>query len=414
MKITSVDCHVLLVDEYDSDACSSAQDDFVIVINTDERISGIGETDTNPWVARACVNSPGTHCMGLGLREMLIGEDPLQTERIWQKLYSGSKMTGRRGALICAMGAIDMALWDIKGKALDQPVYQLLGGAVKDRITPYASLLPTGNTLSAYRQSLIDKAIAAKKSGFTAAKLEVCINGPYTHNGLHEDDADVVEIVAACREALGPDFVLMVDVAYCWSNARQALQILKKLEPYKLFFLETPLNIDDLDGYRYLHDHSPIRIAAGEWQNTHWEFLDLADRGMVDVLQPDVGRVGGLTEAMRVGQIAADRGRLIVPHCWKTGIGIAASVHLAATLQHCPYVEFLPGNLSESPLRQSLVEDEIYLQGGQIALPEKPGLGIDLNWDRVAEFAENARRFEVDQPNRARITQRAPASHSHR
>ncbi|MBT4501243.1 MAG: mandelate racemase/muconate lactonizing enzyme family protein, partial [Gemmatimonadetes bacterium] len=115
MKITGIDCHVLLVPDFDSEACSSAQDDLVVVVHTDEGISGIGETDTNPWVARACIRAPGTHCMGLGLEEMLIGENPLQPEAVWQKLYSGSKMTGRRGALICAMGAIDMALWDIRG-----------------------------------------------------------------------------------------------------------------------------------------------------------------------------------------------------------------------------------------------------------------------------------------------------------
>ena len=127
MKITGIDLHVLLVPDYDVQACSSAQDDLVVEVHTDEGIVGIGETDTNPWVARECIRARGTHCMGLGLQEMLIGADPMQPEAIWEKLYSGSKMTGRRGALICAMGAIDMALWDIKGKALGLPVYRLLG-----------------------------------------------------------------------------------------------------------------------------------------------------------------------------------------------------------------------------------------------------------------------------------------------
>ena len=132
MKITRIDCHVLLVPEFHTEACSSAQDNLVVEIHTDSGISGIGETDVNPWIARACIQAMGTHIMGLGLEEMLIGQDPLQPEAIWQKLYSGSKMNGRRGALICAMGAIDMALWDIKGKALGVPVYKLLGGAVKE------------------------------------------------------------------------------------------------------------------------------------------------------------------------------------------------------------------------------------------------------------------------------------------
>jgi L-alanine-DL-glutamate epimerase-like enolase superfamily enzyme len=291
------------------------------------------------------------------------------------------------------MGAIDMALWDLKGKALKKPVHELLGGAVKDFITPYASLLPTGHTLADYRNSLVTKAKQAKAFGFTAGKMEVCINGPYSHNNIQAGDDKIVEIVAACREAVGPDFVMMVDVAYCWPNAKQALNVIKKLEPYDIFFVETPIDIDDLDGYAYLHEHSPIRIAAGEWQNTHWEFLDLADRGKLDVLQPDVGRVGGFTEAVKVTQIAADRNRLIVPHCWKSGIGIAATAHLCATTDTCPFIEFLPSELSESRLRKELVKDELRLNhNGKIALPSRPGLGIELNMDALRHFERHAER----------------------
>ena len=389
MKITGIDCHVLLVPDFDTEACSSAQDDLVVVVHTDEGIDGIGETDTNPWVARACIRAPGTHCMGLGLEEMLIGEDPLQPEAIWRKLYSGSKMTGRRGALICAMGAIDMALWDIRGKALGQPIHQLLGGAVKETITPYASLLPTGRTVAEYAESLVGKVVMARERGYCAAKLEVCIRGPYSHNAIQGTDGEIVEIVAACRRAVGEGFTLMVDVAYCWSEAKEALRVLRRLEEYDLFFLETPIDIDDLEGHAFLHDHSPMRIAAGEWQNTHWEFLDLADRGKVDVLQPDVGRVGGFTEARKVCQIAADRGRLIVPHCWKSGIGIAASAHLAAATACCPFIEFLPGELSESVLRRDLVAEELRMEDGAIPLPTQPGLGIELNYEVL-------RQCEVD------------------
>ncbi len=268
MRITRIDCHILLVPDYDATACSSAQDDLVVEIHTDAGIIGVGETDTNPWIGRECIRARGTHCMGLGLEEMLLGADPLQPEALWQRLYSGSKMTGRRGALICALGAIDMALWDIRGKALGLPIHQLLGGAVKEQITPYASLLPTGRSLAEYKSSLIDKVRRAKAIGFRAAKLEVCVNGPYSHNGLQENDEAVVALVAECRQAVGPDMVLMVDVAYAWSDAKRALAVLRQLEPYDLFFVETPLDIDDLDGYAYLHTGSPIRIAAGEWQNT--------------------------------------------------------------------------------------------------------------------------------------------------
>lgn len=387
MKITKIDCHVLLIPDYDPDACSSAQDDLVVEIHTDAGISGIGECDTNPWVARACIQARGTHVMGLGLEEMLIGADPLEPQAIWQRLYTGSKMTGRRGALICAMGAIDMALWDIKGKALGMPVYKLLGGAVKEKVMPYASLLPVGNTLGDYQASLVEKLVGAKTYGYTAAKVEVCLSGPYSHNGLQESDEAVVDVVAACREAVGDGFTLMVDVAYAWSEARSALRVIERLAPYDIFFIETPIDIDDLDGYAFLHERSPIRIAAGEWQNTHFEFLDLAHRGKLDVLQPDVGRVGGFTEASKVVQIAADYGRLLVPHCWKSGIGIAASVHLAAATATCPFVEFLPANLSESDLRRNLLTSDLELVDGGIPLPEQPGLGIEIDRDALSRFA---------------------------
>jgi L-alanine-DL-glutamate epimerase-like enolase superfamily enzyme len=390
MRITGLDLHVLLAPDYDPGACSSAQDDLIVEVQTDEGLVGIGETDTNPWVARECIRARGTHCMGLGLQEMLLGADPMQPEAVWESLYRGSKMTGRRGALICALGAIDIALWDIKSQALGVPLWKLLGTGPR-RVTPYASLLPAGRTLQEYSDSLILKVKQAKALGYRAAKLEVCVNGPYSHNGLQEHDDAVVEIVAECRRAVGPELVLMVDVAYAWPDATTALKVIEQLAPYELAFVETPIDIDDLDGYAFLHEHAPIPIAAGEWQNTHFEFVDLADRGKVDVLQPDVGRVGGFTEAVRVCRLAAERGRAIVPHCWKTGIGIAASAHLAAVTDHCPYIEFLPLELAESPLRRELLSEDIRVVDGQLELPAKPGLGIALNRDALEKFRVDER-----------------------
>jgi L-rhamnonate dehydratase len=386
LKITKIETHVLLVPDYDRDACSSAQDDIVVLIHTDAGITGIGEVDTNPWVAQAMIHARGTHVLGLGLEEMLLGEDPLHPETLWDKMYTGSFMTGRRGLGICAIGALDMALWDIRGKALGLPCWQLLGGARKTHIQPYASLLPAGHTAKEYRESLVAKAREATRIGFRAGKMEVCVKGPYAHNKLNVGDDAIIEIVAACREAVGPDFVMMVDVCYCWANAKEALRVIRQLERYDIFFLETPLQLDDLDGYAFLHDHCGIPIAAGELQNTRFEFLDLMDRGKVDVAQPDVGRVGGLTEARRVCELAAERGRLIVPHCWKTGIGIAASAHLSAATAHCPYIEFLPAQLAESALRRELVRDELRMSDGVIPLPQKPGLGIELNQDALQKF----------------------------
>jgi L-rhamnonate dehydratase len=324
--------------------------------------------------------------MGRGLKEMLLGEDPLQPVALWEKLYIGSAMNGRRGLGICAMGALDMALWDIRGKAEGQPVWKLLGGARQPDLIPYASLLPAGRTLAEYRESLVAKAREAVQFGFGAIKAEVCIKGPYSHMGLQEKDDDIVGVVAAVREAIGPEVTLLVDVAYTWRDWKEALRVLRRLEPYDLYFLETPLPPDDLDGYARLADATDIRIAAGEWLNSRFEFIDLIDRGRVDVAQPDVGRVGGLTEARRVVEYAHDRGRLIVPHCWKTGIGIAASAHLCAASPNAPFFEFLPAPLAESRLRRELVPDDYPLVDGRIRLPEQPGLGIELNEEALIRY----------------------------
>lgn len=376
----------MLVPDYDSQACSSAQDDIVVKIETDEGVVGIGETDTNPWATKAYIESPGTHIMALGLRELLVGQDPLQPEALWDKMYASTAMSGRRGLGICAIGALDMALWDIKGKALQKPIWELLGGSRRTKIHPYASLLPNGNTLEDYASSLQEKLVQAKKYGFTAAKLEVCVNGPYSHNGLQEADSEVTRIVASCREAVGPNMVLMVDVAYAWNDWRTALQVIETLEPYGIYFIETPVATDDLDGYAKLARRSPIRIAAGEWLQTRFEFQDLIDRGHIDVAQPDIGRVGGITEARRVIEYASLRGRIIVPHCWKTGIGIAASAQLAAASSNCPFIEYLPGELSESAIRKELVKDELKMVQGKIDLPQKPGLGIDLDETAIQKY----------------------------
>lgn len=382
MKITDVVCHVLVEPDFDVGATSSAQDDIVVEIHTDEGLVGIGETDVNPWIARACIEAPGTHTMGHGLREMLLGENPLDVERLWDKLYVGSAMNGRRGAVVNAIGALDVALHDLRGRALGKPCHELLGGARRDSIAPYASLQPEVSSFEAYRDSLVQWARIAQAQGFKAAKLEATFSGPYRHMGIDEPMERAEEVVAAVREAAGPDFVLMLDVQYAFANADECLRVTRGWERYGLLFLETPLPSDDLDGYARLAREQPIPIAAGEWLTTRFEFAELMDRGRVQVVQPDIGRVGGLTEAKRVCDLAAERGLTVIPHLWKTGISIAAAAHLAAATPHCPYIEFLPAEFCEAGLRKELTSEELRLVDGAIAVPQKPGLGVDL--DRAA------------------------------
>lgn len=393
MRITTVDCHVLLDPSYDVGATSSAQDDIVVEVHTDEGLVGIGEADVNPWIARAAITAPGTHTMGRSLTDMLVGSDPLEVEALWDKLYVGSAMNGRRGAVINAIGAIDMALHDLRGKALSKPCHELLGGARKDAVTPYASLQPEVSSFEAYRDSLVDWAVEAQRRGFTAAKLEVTFDGPYAHMGLRVPWERGDEAIAAVRAAVGPDFVLMVDVQYAFADADTAVATLERWREYDLFFVETPVASDDLTGLARVSTEQPIPIAAGEWLTTRFEFAELMDAGKVNVVQPDIGRVGGPTEARRVGAMAGQRGLTVVPHLWKTGISIAAAIHFAAVTPHCPYIEFLPAELSESALRKDLLVDEPTMRDGVIPLPTKPGLGIELDHDALERFEDAARKI---------------------
>jgi len=387
MKITDIECFIVVAPDLKVKATSSSQDNVVVLVHTDEGITGIGETDTGPWLAKAAINAPGSHSMAMGVRDLLIGQDPLETSAIYHKLYHMTAMSGRRGAVINALGAIDMALWDIKGKALNLPVYKLLGGAHQETITPYASLQPAGTNVDDYQRTLIEWVQRAKARGFTAGKTECTLDGPYRHEDLRGTDAQATRIIQAVREAAGPDFTLMIDVQYLWFDAKTALHSLKQWEAFNPYFIETPLRTDNLEGYARLADGLSTRIAAGEWLTTRHEFAQLMDIGKVDVAQPDVGRVGGFTEAMRVCHMAEDRGRLIVPHCWKTGIGIAASAHMAAAVPNCPFIEYLPSDLCDSPLRVELADDGLTFRDGVLQLPDKPGLGVTLNYDALRAFA---------------------------
>jgi L-alanine-DL-glutamate epimerase-like enolase superfamily enzyme len=396
LRVIDVRSHVLLDPGFDPGATSSAQDTIVVEVITDEGFVGIGETDLNAWVARACIQAPGTHTMDLGLQQMLIGSDPLDPEARWRELYRGSAMSGRRGAVVHALGALDIALWDICGQARGVPCWKLWGDAAHDVLTPYASLQPEVSSLDEYRESLRAWARRAVAAGFTAVKLEATFSGPYRHLGIDAPDEAVAEVVAAVRREVGPEVVIMVDVQYAFDTMQRALETARRLDEYDVFFLEAPLWPDDLDAYAQLSRRSPVPIASGEWLSSEHEHRDLMDLGGVAVDQPDIGRVGGLTPALRICALAGARGRLVVPHAWKTGISVSVAAQLAAITPHMPFFEFLPDDLCESALRKELVDDGISFRDGRLELPDRPGLGLVLDRDALARFAEAAQAVSRD------------------
>jgi L-alanine-DL-glutamate epimerase-like enolase superfamily enzyme len=402
MKITKIDCHVLSDPDPDLSATSSAQDDIVVEIHTDEGLVGIGETDVNPWIAEACITAPGTHSMGQSLTDMLIGEDPLNVEELWERLYVGSAMNGRRGAVVHAIGALDMALHDLRGKYAGVPTYQTLGEATCASVTPYASLQPETEDFDSYREELVAWAVRAKERGFTAAKPSLTLSGPYAHRGMHEPWSRATEVLADLRGALGNDFTIMVDVQYAFPDADTCIEVLRDWEQFNLYFVETPLRADDVKGLHRVATEQPIPIATGEWWSTRFEFAPLIENGSIQVAQPDIGRVGGLTEALRVARMADEHGLRVIPHLWNTGISVAAALHFAAVTPNCPFVEFLPPDLSESPLRKELLRREPQMTDGVLPLPDSPGLGIELDRDALARFSEAARTLYQRTRNGAR------------
>jgi L-alanine-DL-glutamate epimerase-like enolase superfamily enzyme len=291
-----------------------------------------------------------------------------------------------------ALGAIDIAIHDIAGKALKVPVYKLLGGAVgrpeymttegarRPYGVPYASILPAGATIAAYHKDGLAKLGIALEAGFRAAKMEIL----YADRG---DDRSVLELIRACRKLAGDNIDLLVDVGYRWHDAKSAIPTVRAMEEFNVFCLEAALHIDNLRGYAELSQASTIRLAVGEMLNTRFEFLDFMDRGLVNVVQPSAGRVGGLTEAVRVGRLAHDRGVLCVPMAWKSGISIAANLHLAAALPNTPYFEFMVMAEDASDVRRRLVTPEFKLENGVIPLPIRPGLGVDVNEEVLAAYA---------------------------
>ena len=386
MKIIDVETYVLLADNYDPNLTSSAQDTCLVIIKTDEGIEGYGECDTSPWVAKAFIESPGTHTMDQCVKDILIGSDPLKIDDLWSKIYVGTAMTGRRGAGVNAISAVDMALWDIMGKYENKPVFELMGGKKQDEVIPYASLQPVGHSFQEYKDSLVEWATKAKDLGFRAVKSEVTLNGPYAHSGLNEHDDKATEVVAAVRKALGPDIKLMIDVQYRWLNADEALPVVKEWEEFDIYFLETPIWTDDIKGYARMHDEAPMKIAAGEWLSTRYEFEDLIINGKIDVAQPDVGRCGGLTEAMKIAKFSQEHKRIIVPHCWKTSVSISATAHFAFNTPNCAFIEYLPPQLCVEILRKELATEGFEYIDGRILPPTKPGLGIKLNRNAIKKY----------------------------
>jgi L-rhamnonate dehydratase len=367
------------VDPADLDSSSET---VVVRVTDEEGRSGIGEADAPAEVVRALVLMDDVHAWSRGLRRVLLGRDPFEREALWHELYEATIYHGRRGLGIHALSAVDVALHDLVGKQLGRPVYQLLGGARRQQLTPYATVWPgtvKGRTLGAMMDAigaLFERALAA---GFRAVKMELFFGELVT-------DRKLVECIHEGRRLLGDDVTMMLDFGYRWKDWRDALWVLSRVEECEVYFAEATLHHDDLAGHAKLAARSGIRIAGAEMAATVFECSEWLERGGVDVLQPDVSRCGGLTELRRIADLAGQAGAAVVPHFWKTGISAAAARHFQAATANAPYIEMLSPLLYDSPLRAELTVPEPELENGTLPLPAGPGLGVDLVEEAVDAY----------------------------
>ena len=338
----------------------------IVRVKTDAGITGYADLETQPHVARAIVNAPSEGAVPgfQGLRSVLLGEDPFEVERLWHKMYMASCYYGRRGAAIQVISGIDIALWDIVGKRIGEPVYKLLGGAYRDKVRPYAS------TLFRSEPAAMEEACRGYlEQGFTAVKFGWGVFG--------QDPERDVCLVAAARRALGDRVDLLVDAGwYVHRTAKEAIRMVRSIEPYRPFFVEEPLSPEDYDGYAELAGAVETLIACGEQEATEWGFETLIDRGGIDVVQPDLSRCGGLTVARKIVHMTERRNRLCIPHSWLSDLLTAASLHLNAFLRRSVFQEF---NVTSGPLSREMCKNPIRIEDGFLRVPQGPGLGVEVD-----------------------------------
>jgi L-alanine-DL-glutamate epimerase-like enolase superfamily enzyme len=354
---------------------------LLVEIETDSGITGLGEAGVGGGVTADVIEKD--------LAPLLIGEDPLLIEHLWQKMFARTRQYGRRGLVMQAISGIDIALWDIAGKVAKLPVYRLLG-ACRDRVEAYASggFYQEGKSAA----DLAGEAEGYRARGFRGMKMKVGRN-PSTQTHLRqligqavfcevEPEEDLAR-VAAVRKALGPQAKLMVDVNCAWSPA-VAIEIGRAMEPYKLYWIEEPVATDDIDGSARVADALATPIAGYETEVGLFGFRQLIDRGAVDIVQPDIAWSGGFSEGRRIAAYAQAHHRMVAPHAFAGAVLLVASLHFAAAIPNGLLLEW---DHNPNALRDELLKEPLRLEpDGTVKLPERPGLGIELDHAAVERY----------------------------
>jgi D-galactarolactone cycloisomerase len=373
MKITEVRAIPLLGETPDSGWAQGTPPaenlHTLLEVHTDEGLVGLGSVYTSTPLVEAALAL---------LRPHLIGECAIEPERVAEKLHQLTFWQGRGGSVTHAISGIDIALWDLLGKATGQPVARLLGGYYRDRIKPYGSIL--FDEPERLRETL--QQVTAR--GFRAVKLGWAPFGRVS-GALDE------QLVRTARETVGPDVEIMVDAGGSegfWPHGyKWALNTARMLADYNVTWFEEALPPDDLEGYVKLREHAPVRIATGEVLTRRQSFRPWLEQGAVDIIQPDATKVGGLSEMRRIAWMAQEHNILLVSHGWNTAVGLAADLHLAAAMPVARWVEYL----TPSPYIEEIVAEPFRLDAdGMLPIPTGPGLGIAWNPDGLARLSRGA------------------------
>lgn len=392
MKITDVKTFMLKIplgkDRFYSSQCAFPERNSLLVrIDTDCGISGWGES------GQYGPGEPVDTFIDVVLKPRIIKKNPLDINVLWEDMFTSIRDFGRKTTGIEAISGIDMALWDIAGKYYKKPIYELLGGAFRNKIRGYATgCYYRGDDVLDYRKSLRilkDEAAGYINNGYTALKCKIGL--------LHvEEDA---ERVFAIRDAVGNETLLMVDANHAY-NFHTAKRIGKYLEEAKVYFFEEPVLPEDFYGYKMLRESLNLAIAAGENEFTRFGYLELLKNNCLDIIQPNIGCAGGFTEVKRIESLASSFHVQVIPHCWGSGIALAAALQLLASMAPIPHTAFdlAPENApmieydkNFNPLRDELLLENFKVEDGYVLVPESPGLGVEINLEILEKYGVKAK-----------------------
>jgi len=357
MKITNVET-IYIKEKSIEKRTDSSQDALLIKISTDNGLTGWGEVDGCPSVIEAIINAPYSHTLVNGLKNIILGENPLDIDYLWSKMYENTLYYGRSGSVIQAMAGIDIALWDLKGKFLSLPIYKLLGGAFKTKMRVYSS-----NMFQFTIEDTVNRVKIALDTGHTGVK--------FGWEPFGYDEKKDLNYVESIRKALG-DNDFMLDVGLIW-DSKTTIKRGKQYEPFNLFWIEEPLHPDNYNGYNQVSNTCIQHIAAGEEECSMNGFKQLIDIGNIDIVQIDVTRCG-LTQAMKIANYAKNNGKKVCNHNFTTDINTAASLHFLCSIQNSLVMEYCNEN---GEISRNLSKNPIKIKDGYAYLPEDPGLGVE-------------------------------------